>query len=353
MDDRLVLLSLEAISDPEKWRRVLQYMMQATGAKAAIITLRDGKNCQIVNDDTFEREYHSPLICGFPLEAIVYYLQELRTIDPWAEAQMTHYPKRPMLMSEVCPPDRVADQRFFSWLKAFGIHDTVVCELDQLPGYWTACNLFLDGMDTARANAVLSYMKEHHEFLQKAWKASQKQIHSQQSGRAALNHLATLEIAACITGPSGKILEANAAFEALVEAKALSSSGPARRAAFPPDAELLGSAKWLRKSIDFNLSSPLHLSVSASAFTPDPLYEGKREELWLVTVRELGKGARSTGCIDLSTLSEQERCLYEAIRSGMSVSDAGTKIGVKRSRAFDIWASVKSQLGIASSHQVR
>ena len=116
MDSNLVNLAIDAIRTPEQWQRVLQHIMAVTGAPAAMITLRDSATCQIVNDDALEREYHSPMISGFPPHAVTFYLNELRTIDPWAVAQRMHPPFIPVAMSQICPPGTIQDTRFFSWL---------------------------------------------------------------------------------------------------------------------------------------------------------------------------------------------------------------------------------------------
>ena len=140
----LSLKLINAIQDPQKWGDVLDHIMDTTGAKAALITLRDKETCQIVNDVDLEAKFHSPLIRGFSQEAIIHYLTNLRTIDPWAEFQRSNYPLRPVQMSKVCPTETIADTRFFDWLRGEGFQDTIVFELDRMAGYWTAMNLFLE-----------------------------------------------------------------------------------------------------------------------------------------------------------------------------------------------------------------
>ena len=351
MDEKLVMLSVEAIQDPEKWQRVLQHIMHSTQAKAAMITLRDGRSCQIVNDDELESKFHSPLIQGFSYDAVVYYLQELRTIDPWAEAQKTHYPQRPILMSRVCNPDDVPDQRFFSWLKQYDILDTVAFELNQMPRHWTACNIFIERQKSEAAEAALAYATEHHLFLKSAWQSSQQLLHSQQSSRATLDHMANLNISTCITGPNGEVMNGNSAFDQLLALGHIETHGPKRRLAVPHSSRLLGDAAWLEQAkMEANEFAPT-LTIYAVPFTPDPLYVGKREKWWLLTfqIEEI----YTISPAELNLLTSQEKDLFAAIRSGSSIASAGEIIGVKRSRAFDIWASVRSKLGISNAHQIR
>ena len=351
MHEDLVLRTVEAIPEPQRWHRVLETIIAATGAKAAMITLRDAGNCQIVNDDALEREFHSPLVCGFPQEAIRFYLEELRTIDPWAEAQITHYPSRPLQMSSVCPPDDYPDQRFFSWLRPAGINDTIAFELDRMPGHWTACNIFLDAALPDAAERALAFAQEHYRFLRKAWQSGQQLVHSRQSNRAALDHMAQLEIAACIAGPSGELIGANSAFDGFLAKGWVGVTGPRRRLSIPRSALLFGEAPWLEQVLSDDLGEGPALSVSASSFTPDPLYAEKRKKWWFLTFREQRAIAASPDAF--AVLTERERQMLEAVREGANVSMAGAAIGVGRSRAFEIWASVKDKLGITNAHQLR
>ena len=134
IDPKLATKAMVAIRDLSGWQDVLQHMMLSTGAKAAMITLRDAKTCQIVNDVALETTFHSPLVCGFTMESAAYYLQQLRTIDPWAEAQRQHYPFQPTLMSTVCDPASMPENKFFEWLSTLGCRETVVFELSRMVG---------------------------------------------------------------------------------------------------------------------------------------------------------------------------------------------------------------------------
>jgi len=109
IDKRFISLCFDAVAQPSKWKRVLEHMMQMTGSPAAMITLRDASTCQIVDDQALIDQFHSPLICGFREEAVKYYLGSLSTIDPWAEAQTSNRPYRPVLMSNICMAEDLYD----------------------------------------------------------------------------------------------------------------------------------------------------------------------------------------------------------------------------------------------------
>jgi hypothetical protein len=202
------------------------------------------------------------------------------------------------------------------------------------------------------AKAALAYASEHYLLLKPAWQASQHLLHSQQSSQATLDHMAKLEISTCITGPNGEVKSGNSAFDELLALGHVKTHGPKRRLAVPHSSRLLGDAAWLEQAkMDADQLAPT-LTISASPFTPDPLYVGKRDDWWLLSFQK--EEAYTTSLLDNQKhLTLQEKGLLDAIRLGSSIASAGETIGVKRSRAFDIWASVKSKLGISNAHQIR
>lgn len=354
-DLKLIDLTLKAVIDENEWHAVLQHVINVTPAVAAIITLRDGKSCQIVDDDSLVKEQYSPLVCGFSNEAVLYYLKELRTIDPWAEAQKKHYPTRPSLMSEVCSLENLKDKRFFNWLNKFGIKDTIAFELQKMPKYWTACNFFLPDSKKDSAMEVLDYVKLHYSVLRDAWKASQTLIRNRQSGQAVLDQISSMGLPACIIGSNGELHSRNTEFDRLAKLEMVKIVGGNGRLSIGISGEVYGDinrrlSRVLRHDFDGQ-----EFDVSAEPFEPDPLYKGKREQFWLLIFRERSRlKLRSDSYnFDISRLNNQERRLYEGIIDGLSVSGAGESLGLKRSRTFEIWASVKHKLDISHVHEIR
>lgn len=354
LDKELVRLSFQAVREPGKWQQVLHHIISVTPAKAAIITLREKATCQIVNDDALEREYHSPLIQGFPLEAVVHYINELRTIDPWAAAQVECHPHRPTIMSKICHPTEVADRRFFDWLEMGGLRDTVAFELDRVPGHWTAMNLFLEHYDTDESAVLLRYCESHFELLSEAWRSSQHVVRCQQSGEAALNHLASHSRPACIVASTGEVFLANEAFHSLRERGIAKISTPSGRISISRNAQL----EWVNESGELSLlrhdESVIDVVVQASSFKPDPMYaRQKKNSYWLLRFDTLVEMSGGDVHYPVDRLTRQERQLFDAICNGASVQEAGQMIGLQRSRAFDVWSGVKQKLGIANSHALR
>lgn len=345
-----------AIQDAQKWGDVLEIIMNMTGAKAAIITLRDKYTCQIVNDVELEARYHSPLIRGFSTDAIVHYLTNLRTIDPWAEYQRTSYPYRPTQMSKVCPKDSVPGSRFFDWLDTLGFEDTVVFELDRMAGYWTAINLFLEKSDSRESQRVLNFANEYYDLMRKAWVASQCMSQTRQSNAALLDRAAGSNTATCIVGPNGELLECNEKFQAALQSGAVRVSGQERKLSFGKGVRIVGVGRWEQHDLLRHGDEGGEATVTATALDPDPIFAGKREKHWLLTYipgNTAGSILPKLGGINLNVLTRQEQDLYAKIAEGMSVDEAGRSIRLKRSRSFEVWSSVKDKLGIKAAHQLR
>jgi hypothetical protein len=354
-DTKLISLLMKAIRSPEKWDRVLKHILATTDAQAAIITLRDRVTCQIVNDVSLEEKYHSPLIQGFEYDAVAYYLTELRTIDPWADAQRTHHPHHPTLMSGICPIASVTETRFFDWLARIGMRDTVVFEFKRSPGFWSACKLLLEGKDPAAAARLMDYANTHFQHISDAWTASQDLIRCQQSGQAALEQLGKLQIPACVAGTSGEVMRTNAAFESLFENDAVRLSGPFRRLS------LANNSHWIDDTMGFDKCVAYHgyvdepAEVAVEPFEPDPLYRDKREQLWLLTFGFSAAARKQDQLItfDRQKLSDQEDAFFVELTGGAEVIEAGENIGVARTRSFELWAAIREKLNIKSIHQIR
>lgn len=347
---------ISAIQDPRKWSDVLDFIIATTGAKAAIITLRDKENCQIVNDLNLEKKFHSPLIRGFSQGAIVHYLTNLRTIDPWAAFQKTHYPYRPVQMSKVCPPKTNSVRDFLDWLTAEGFEDTIVFELDRMAGYWTAINLFIERSTGPEAAALMGFCNQNYDLLRNAWRASQDMAQSRQASSALLSEAASGGAPVCLAGANGEMIECNSLFLDLIKTDAIRLSGAGRKLSFAPSVSVHGLERWEHHGLLGHSAETEPLLLLASPIDPDPMFADMREQLWLLTCSGTGAAQISpsiAASFNLNALTRQERKIYEAVAAGRSVPEAGAEIGLKRSRSFEVWSSVKDKLSISSAHQLR
>lgn len=354
MDSKLIELAVNAANKPDRWQTVLTHIMGATGAPAAMITLRDTRTCYIVNDDALEQEYHSPLIAGFRQKAISTYLNELRTIDPWAKAQRKCYPHTPVLMSKVCPLKNVANTQFFSWLDSLGIHETVAVELDRHPDHWTALNVFAHEAGSKPAYDTLNYVKIHLSILRQTWKMSQRLVQEQSIGNAVLDHLSNLGIPVCVLNSNGAVLEHNLAFEELAKAGSVRVLGAKKRLSIAEAVEATLSINEHRLQLSRFEGSSVPLHVKVSPFNSNPLYASKLADRWLLSFTPSSRSSNMSSLpIDLTVLTEVERQLFDKVRERPRIDAAGRELGMSRSSTFNMWGLIKSKLGVSSVHQIR
>lgn len=348
---------VSAIKDPQKWGDVLECIITITGAQAAIITLRHKDTCQIVNDVELEQKFHSPLVRGFSNEAIAYYLNTLRTIDPWAACQKQKYPYLPMQMSTVLSKDSIADSRFFDWLESEKIDDTIVFELDRMAGYWTAINLFTAKDDDASAENLMLFAKKNYSLIRSAWQTSQEMARYRQANHALFKQASAGGAPVCIAGPNGEMLTCNTRFRQLIDRDVIRLSGNDMKLSFSESVSVHGLQRWEQHNLTRHRGDETdEILVLAYPFDPDPFFANKREQNWLITCSGSEKceiAPAIMASFNLDRLNDQEKSMYELVASGKPVTDAGSNIGLKRSRSFQVWASVKQKLGIASSHQLR
>ena len=354
MDGHLVKLCLSAVRDVDKWKRVLEHIMHETASPAAIITLREKRTCFIVNDDALEADFDSPLICGFPPDQVDFYLNSLRTIDPWATSQQINYPFQPTLMSQICDPRLVEDQRFFEWLNSFGIYDSIACELDRTSDFWTALNLFSFEQGIESNQFKIDYLNTHYSMLQEAWRCTVGATAIRQSAQATLDHLAKLRIPACILTSDLQVEQQNDLFSDFVETGVVRVFARSGRLGVSDYVSVIGSANEIMGKIETFSGAKEPHNMSASPFVADPLYQEKKEKYWLVTFQPTNRNRqRPSLALELASLNKQERDLYELLVGGHHIIPAGKMLGIGRSRTYQVWDAIREKLGIESVHQLR
>ena len=233
------------------------------------------------------------------------------------------------------------------------MEESVVVELGQMPGYWSALNLFMGDPESDETIAALQYVKNHFLFLRQAWQVTQQLTQSDQSSQAILDQM---EVAACVINANNEIILANRAFSHLKKKGVVRVLAPSKRLSVPTTAALPTNTTGIMLAIArHNAADQDQVSLTIETFNPDPLYKEKRDPLRLVVIASRAQTAQNPSLqkLNVQLLTGQERRMFEAIKNGTSVVGAGSLIGVKRSRANDIWGSAKDKLGISNAHQIR
>lgn len=358
LNGRLVAEVIAAIDDEAGWKRVLGAILDQTGAKAGIITLRENRTCQIVDDAQLQKEYHSPFVEGFELERVAYYIYNLRQKDVWADAQINHRPFVPTRMSTLVSSEEFGQTELGQWCFEQGINDTIVVQIGQVPGYWTGLNVFFDGSVPGCAEEILTFLNEHLALLKSAWKTGRDVVRTRQTGRGLLAFLSEQGIAACLLDHAGAMTADNETFRELRQKELVRVSTPSNRITLSDTIERKGMSPTISALIGVHdgAGGAQPYRIMVRPLPTDPLYEGIRDpELMLLLEPVEGDDSDLRPRLGprLSHLTEQEREIFDAVSRGLSIPTAGDKIGVKRSRAFEIWRNVKEKLGLKNASQVR
>lgn len=348
----------DATQNENEWKAVLRYLIELSGSIAAAITLRDQSTCQVIVDNSFEIEFHSPFIEGLDCHMIADYITNLREKDTWAESQIINRPFKPLLMSNVHPNDQLERSDFGHWVLSQGFNDTVAYRIGGSSRYWTSLNLYFHNSGEGEQEKVLSVVETYAEILTHAWSIGRDVVRRREMESGIFNLISELGLACCLVSSDGKIKDSNEEFQNLVEIDLLRVIGPNRRLSFTIHARLSEEAKPSLKNFPRHYSEPKYvdneLTVFAKKYPVDPRYKETKDDEIIIFFERSGLIAQkhpSQGRINL--LGSQEKLLYDYVLGGRTIEEAGKMIGLKRARTFEIWRSVKDKIGFQNSHNVR
>lgn len=356
LDQNLTMQIFEATQNEDGWNPVLEHFIELSGSIAVTITLRDQKSCQVIVDDAFESEFHSPFVAGMSTDAVENYVANLRAKDAWAEAQIIHRPIQPLLMSSVTPADELVDSEFGRWATAQGFNDTVVCQIGKTRRYWTALNFFFHNSGGGEERVVLEVAQTYLGVIKRAWALSRDLVRQREVETGIFDLVADLGRACCVVSLDGSVKARNQKFESLVASDLLRVVGQNQRLSISDHAQIPNSASTIFSRFPSHTSESegVPLSISSKVFPVDPLYKGKKESEIILF---FDVGAATSGStppksrIDL--LDPQEKSLFDHVFEGKTIEESGKLIGLKRARSFEIWSSIKQKTGIRNAHNLR
>lgn len=356
LDQDLIIKIFEATKNESEWSSVLELFMKLSGSIAASITLRDQKSCQVIVDDAFESEFHSPFVAGMSTDVVENYVANLRSKDAWAEAQIIHRPIQPLLMSSLTSTDELIDSDFGRWATAQGFNDTVVCQIGKTRRYWTALNLFFHNSGGGEERDVLKVAQTYSGVMKRAWALGRDVIRQREVETGMFDLVADLGRACCLVSLGGSVKAQNKKFESLVEIDLLRVVGPNQRLSISDHAQIPNSASAIFSQFPSHTSESegVPLSISSKVFPVDPLYKDKKESEIILFFDVGAATSRNTppkSRIDL--LDPQEKSLFDHVFTGKTIEESGKLIGLQRARSFEIWSSVKQKTGIKNAHDLR
>lgn len=356
IDQKIVLRMLEAAQDEQYWKAVLDDLMHVSGSIAAAITLRDKRNCQVIVDDSFELEFHSPFVTGMSTDVVGNYVKRLREKDTWATAQCGNRPYAPLLMSKVLPISELKLTEFGQWAIDQGFNDTVVYQIGKTENFWTALNLYFRNDNDDAAERVLEVVRTYAEPIKRAWALGREIVRHREIEGGILDIASSFGKAVCLISADGKVKSKNSKFDELEVRGLIKVIGPEQRLSIADhvhcSAEFSSVLGKFATHHYFNETGE-PFSVSASGVEVDPNYKQKKPSEYILTFKVGIEQIDTQGDENISVLTKQERALFEHVLTGKTIVQAGSEINLKRTRAYEVWDRVKEKTGVSNSHALR
>lgn len=338
-----------ALDSTGHWHDVLVAICELTGAKKAIIALRDNKTAELVVPETVSDTNISPVVFGFSEIDVENYLTKYYALDPWTDIERRKRPVVSYHLSTYLPTAQLRASPFWPWLDGQGISDTHVAELDSGARGWVALNIYFDGANRKTGERVQAFMHENLAAISRSWKLFQ-QIQKYRCGETISPRLmATFENPALF-------------FNSGMEIVAINRDGAKSFAEyFDCDRNFaLGPMPFVcRKAIE-NVFATRRDAISPHNFPPNENDDvlivraihhgedvvGRETNIWLATI-ESRENKRDVGARiwENASLTAREREVVQAIAEGLSLSEFARKTGLSANTCKSYLRDARRKMG--------
>lgn len=342
-----------SVESAEQWQDVLAGLCAVSGAKKAIIALRDNKTAELVIPDRVGREFFSPMLFGFSEAEVESYLTRYSVFDPWTAIERRRRPIVPYALSDYLPDAKLRASTFWEWLEGQGISDTCVAELERGRQGWVALNLYFDSSAPGASLRVAAVMRKAAPAISRSWKIFQ-QIQKYRDGAAI-----SPRFMAAFAQPA-------MFFDQAFEIVAINEDGAARFAAFVGDgarpcagampAALRGAVEAILSGRDGKTSSS---DPTGERLVVRPVHRaedvvGRQIHLRLATL-ETGKIDPASGQTPLwenAALTAREREAVKAASQGVSMSAYAKTAEISVNTAKAYLRDARRKLGGVSTKEI-
>jgi DNA-binding CsgD family transcriptional regulator len=348
---RFVHVLNDAVHSVEQWRDVLAALCAASGARKAIIALRDNKTAGLVIPDHVSREFFSPLLYGFSEEEVESYVTRYIALDPWTEIERRRRPIIPYSLSAYLPRARLKASPFWEWLEGQGISDTCVAELECGKHGWVALNVYFDGEDRATRATVETFMRKAAPAIARSWRVFQ-QIQKYRDGVAI-----SPRFMAAFAQPA-------LVFDHLFDVIAVNDDGAARFPAYVGDEGRLGAGPMpaaLRDAVRAllcerasGMSDARGERLVVRPIQRDEDFVGRKLDIWLATLEAASADAAppTRQLWENEALTVREREAVNAAADGLSMSAFANKVGISLNTAKSYLRDARRKLGGLSTKEI-
>ena len=357
---RLNALIFDTIPDVQNWGRVIEEVLNLTGAAKGILALRASRDA---NFRIPAKVLSSPLIVNFDLAYVESFIEHYAALDPWTPVEEAHPPVDPYPLSRYVDAASLKASEFWEWLAPQGISDTVVVKIGETEGHWVGLNIFFDGMDVAVRDNVMALIEEVIPSLRRAWEIGEVHRLSSHQAGVRLNEISFMPMAAFFCRANGTTNMVTNRLRQLREFEhdLFRSIEPIIRFQLREHQEvftgLLHKATKVGDTVAQDLvcgDRDINLSVSCVTASEDVI--GRRTEQFLgVFADPLFEGRKKVEERTLlGELTLREKELLEYLRDQeTTISGFSKKTGISPHTADFHWRNLKKKLHINSIYELR
>lgn len=356
--DPLTQALYETISNIEKWERVLQLLCEETGAKKAILMLRDRLTAELYIPKNLYYEYVSPVIYGFSTEEVKSYITTYSEHDPWTEIENLFHPCNAMALSKHLSLKELMASKFWEWLAPQGISDTIVLDLGTSKDCWVGINLHYDSHNKHIRDKIIKTLNNKREIMTDIW-LSGKHHRMSSLDPQVIRYFVDQELdSAIVINSKNEIIHSNKKANTFLEERVIVKEDINRKLKFVDDVFLenatiafqeLDQKKIKTDSLneivkEFDVGSQGYsLKVVALENLENIIGEYKGNRLLVIKLRNNDLCDRIP-IWDNPILSGKQRKLVEILANGGEIIDYAKIAHVKNETAYYHWNNVKKKL---------
>lgn len=349
----------DTIDTPENWRLALAALCEAVGAKKAIISLRQYPSAEIVVPSIVEEEHNSPLLFGFTEEEVGAFLTEYYDVDPWTPIEREKHPYTPYPLSRYLSDQTLQKSRFWDWLDAQGINDSMVAEVGFTEDNWAAINLYFHRDSREEAEAKTRILEAYLPWIPRIWKTGRELWLARLRINPELTLINALEQPALVLTQDMRLMGWNSAAADLGKEGLLRNLHLNEVPLLPVDLPVTRDPKLdvhlpTFQPEDGEITLPPHSAVLNPIRLAEHMSGEQLGSLLLTLMPNTEHLARQSRAVwESPDLTEQESRLVRLYAHGAQVTDAMSDLKVSRTRVMQIWRSARKKLGIERKVQLQ
>jgi DNA-binding CsgD family transcriptional regulator len=367
MLEGLSALVLNSAANHNEWQKVLEALVNATGARYGVMSLRDLDTAGMSFPEETATSLSAPLIVGIEPDFIASYFDHYWALDAWTDVERSYHPHTPYFMSEHLPLAELRKTTFYeAWLEPQGVSECLVAEVHLSQKNWIALNLGFGEKSSELRAQIFTLVGHALPIMRTGWQLSERLLGLSYAQSASARHLENEPLPCLILNEDQIVTSINAKGVAefskhlpLMGHPVIGSLLPLRAGhASKAIAELIAKPKeTLTPPASVTIASDhqgYEVNLSVLAFGSDIV--GRRRNQLLVVAKSKGLPSNlrtpSRRIWESSTLTPAQSAMVRWIAEGGQASDYAVEHRIVKKTAYDHLFAARQKLGGISARDI-